>query len=159
LADCLHNQKFVIIDALLDIMWTHIHSCVSLGAGIWLLARPTIPSFHLLSAHFLTTLHTHLGLLHPIVVHISRCHYGHTIDDLGTHFFWCPWRSEHIVTHNTLQDIVTAIALESGAHVQREISHLFFRHTRQWVDILITKDSFWTLMDVVIVDPTCTHMV
>jgi hypothetical protein len=32
--------------------------------------------------------------------------------------------NECIVAHNALQDIVIAIALESEAHVQREVSHL-----------------------------------
>jgi hypothetical protein len=27
------------------------------------------------------------------------------------------------------------------------------------VDIVITKDDFWTLVDVVIIDPTCTNLV
>jgi hypothetical protein len=137
-------------------VWTHFCSCVGLGASVWLLVCLTIPSFRLPSAHFLTTLHTHLGLLHPIVAHLSQYHYGHIIDDLSTHLFWCFCKSEHIITRNTLRDIVTTIVLESGAHVQREVSHLFFRHTQQWVDIFITKYSFRTLMDVVIVGPTCT---
>jgi hypothetical protein len=41
----------------------------------------------------------------------------HTIDDLGTHLLWCPYRNEHIIVHNTFQDIVLTIVLESGAHV------------------------------------------
>jgi hypothetical protein len=32
--------------------------------------------------------------------------------------------NERTIAHNTLQDIVIAIALESEAHVQREVSHL-----------------------------------
>jgi hypothetical protein len=39
-------------------------------------------------------------------------------------------------------------------HMFRRRSHL--RHTRWWVDILITKDGLWTLMDVIIVDLTHT---
>jgi hypothetical protein len=46
-----------------------------------------------------------------------------------------------------------SIALESGAHLQKEVSHLFPRHTLQWLNILITKDKFQILMDVVIIDP------
>jgi hypothetical protein len=49
--------------------------------------------------------------------------------------------------------------LESGAHVQKEVSHLFPHHTRQRVDIFITKDGFWILMDGVIADPIHTNMV
>jgi hypothetical protein len=34
---------------------------------------------------------------------------GHTIDDLGTHFFQCLYGSKCTIAHNTLQDIVVAI--------------------------------------------------
>jgi hypothetical protein len=34
-------------------------------------------------------------------------------------------RNEHIIAHNILLDIVATIVLESGTHVQREVSHLF----------------------------------
>jgi len=47
------------------------------------------------------------------------------------------------------------IVLKNGAHVQKEVSRLFFRHTWWWVDIFIIKDDFWTLMDIVIIDLTC----
>jgi hypothetical protein len=112
-------EKFVLllVSVFLDIMWTHLHSCVDIRASAWLLTRPTTPSFHLSLAHFLTTLHPHLGLPHFIVAHLSRCHCGHTIDDLSTHLFWCLYRSECTTTHSTLWDIVIAFALESGAHV------------------------------------------
>jgi RNA:NAD 2'-phosphotransferase (TPT1/KptA family) len=49
--------------------------------------------------------------------------------------------------------------LESGAHVQKLLSHLFLRHTQQQVDILITKNGFHTLKDLVIADPTHTDVV
>jgi hypothetical protein len=58
-----------------------------------------------------------------------------------------------------IQDVVATIALESGAHVQKEVSHLFLCHIWQWMDILININNFHTLMDVVIIDPTCTNMV
>jgi hypothetical protein len=84
----------------------------------------------LLSTHFLTTPHTHFGLPHPIISHLSWCHYDITIDNLGTHLFWCPSRSEHTTTRNTFRNIVVAIVLENGTHVQKEVSHLFLRHTQ-----------------------------
>jgi NCAIR mutase (PurE)-related protein len=71
----------------------------------------------------------------------------------------CPYENEHIAAHNTLQDTIATIVLESGTHVQKEVSHLFFHHTQQRVDILITRKKFQTLMDVIIVDSTCTNMV
>jgi len=49
--------------------------------------------------------------------------------------------------------------LENGAHVQKGVSHLFPHHIQWQLDILITKDGFWTLMDVIIAEPTCIDMV
>jgi hypothetical protein len=105
-------------------------------AGTWLLAHPTTPSFCLSSAHFFITLCTHLGLPHPIIAHLSQCHYGHTIDNLGTHFFWCPYRSEWTTTHNTLQDIVAAIPLEME-HMFRNRSPTFSLATpnNEWISL------------------------
>jgi hypothetical protein len=41
--------------------------------------------------------------------------------------------------------------LESGTHVQN-VSHLFPHHTQKQVDIVITKDDFQTLVDIIIVN-------
>jgi hypothetical protein len=65
-----------------------------------------------------------------MMAHLSQCQCGHTIDDLGTHLLWCPYRSEHTIAHNTLWDVIAIIALESEAHVQKEVSHLFSHHTQ-----------------------------
>ncbi len=94
-----------------------------------------------------------------MVTHVSWCQCGHTIDDLVTHLFRCPCGNERIATHDTFQDTIASIALESGAHVQKEVSHLFPHHTQWRVDILITKDDSWILTNVVIINSTCINMV
>jgi len=40
-----------------------------------------------------------------------------------------------------------------------EVSHLFLHHTGKQMDIFITKNSFWTLANVVIIDPTHIDLV
>jgi len=122
-------------------MQAHLHSCVGLGVGVWLLIRLTTPTFHLSSVHFFITLHIHLGLPHPTIAHFSQFQCAHTIDNLYTHLLQCPCGSEHIATHYTLQDIIATIVLGSGAHVQREVSHLFFHNTQRQMDIFITRDD------------------
>ncbi len=67
--------------------------------------------------------------------------------------------NEHTTAHNTLRNIVATIILESGAHFQRGVSHLFPHDTQQQVDNPITKNGFWTLMDIVIDDSTLRYMV
>jgi hypothetical protein len=88
------------------------------------------------------TLHTHLGLPHLRVAHISQCKCGHTIDDLGTHLLWCPYKSECMTPHDTFQNIVATIALENGTHIQKEVPQLFPHHTQRQMDILITRYGF-----------------
>jgi len=68
-----------------------------------------------------------------------QCQCGHTIDDLCTHLFRCPCKSEH-TTPNTLWDIITTI-------VQKDVSHFFPCHIQQQVDILIIINEsrpWWT---------------
>ncbi len=132
---------------------------MGLGAHTWLVTRPTTPTFHLSSAHFLIELNTRLGLPHPTMAHLSWCYCGHTIDNLGTHLLRCPCGNECTTIHNTFQNIVATIALENGTHVQREVSHIFPRHIPRQVDIFITKKIICTLMDIVVVDPIRTNMV
>jgi hypothetical protein len=67
--------------------------------------------------------------------------------------------NECIATHDTFQNIVATIVLENGAHIQKNFSNLFSHHTRKQMDIIITKDHFWILEDIIIADPTCINLV
>ncbi len=49
--------------------------------------------------------------------------------------------------------------LESGTHLQKKISHLFPHHSQKQVDVVITKDNFQTLVDIVIVNQIRTDLV
>jgi hypothetical protein len=49
--------------------------------------------------------------------------------------------------------------LENEAHVQKEVSHFSPCQIEQQMDILVTKDNFQTLMDIVIADLTHIDMV
>jgi hypothetical protein len=49
--------------------------------------------------------------------------------------------------------------LDSGTHIQKEVSHIFPHHTRRQMDIVITRDDFWTWSDFVIANPTRTNLV
>jgi hypothetical protein len=77
---------------------------------------------------------------------------NYTIDNLGTHLFWCPCGNERTTVHDTFRDTIVAIALESEAHVEREVSHFFPCHIRQQVDILIIRDGFefWWMLSLLI---------
>jgi hypothetical protein len=51
-------------------MQTHLYSYVSPRANVWLLVHPMTPTFCLSPTHFFTSLCTHLGLPHPLEVHL-----------------------------------------------------------------------------------------
>jgi len=119
--------------------------------GVWLLTCPTTPTFHLSSVHFLRALCTYLALPHPMVAHLSWCECDHIIDDLSTHLLRCPSGNERITTHDKFKDPVAIIVLESGTHVQREVSHLFFHHPmtngyfyhQRWLSNLDGRHHCW----------------
>ncbi len=54
---------------------------------------------------------------------------------------------------------IASVTSKSEVHIQKEVSHLFLHHTRRWVDIVIIKDNFQTMADIVIADPTCLDLV
>jgi hypothetical protein len=99
-----------------------------------------------------------LNIPHPTVPYLLWCKCGHTIDDLGIHLLRHLCENEHTTTHDTLWNTIATIALKSGAHIQRKVFHLFLRHTWRQVDIIITKDNFWTLANIVIGNPTRTDL-
>ncbi len=74
---------------------------------------------------------------------------------MGIYLLHYPCKSEHITSH----DNFATITLDSGTHIQNEVSHLFPHHTRKRMDIVITRDDFWTWVDVVIANPTHTNLV
>ncbi len=69
----------------------------------------------------------------------------------------CPHGNEHTRTHDVIHDTFANIARDVGFHMGQEQLHEFFSTTfnlsyRQ-VDIVLTKDSILTLVEIVIIDP------
>lgn len=142
-------------------MWTCLRSCANLAICVWLLAHLNTLSFCLLSTHFFITLHIHLSIPHPIVVHfhdvnvviplmikVSICYIAHV-----------ECEPTCTITHDTFWNIIATIALESGSCIQKKVSDLFPYHIQRWVDIVIIRNDLKTLVDVAIVDPTYTNLV
>ncbi len=159
--DQLHEHEFIslVIDVFLDFVRARLHSCAGPTTGAWLLACLSTPSLCLSSTHFLTTLCICLNISHLIAPHLSQCQCCHTINDLGIHLLCCSCENDCTTTHDTLQNTIATIASKSGAHIQREVFHFFPHHTQRRVNIIITKDNFRTLMDVVITISTHTNLV
>jgi hypothetical protein len=159
--DQLHEPEFIslVIDVPLDVVRAHLRSCAGPTIWAWLLARFSTPSFRLSSTHFLATLCIYLNISHLTFLHLSQCHCYHTLNDLGIHLICCLCENDCTTTHDTLQNTIATIASKSGAHIYREVFHFFPHDTQRWVDIIITKDNFRTLMDVVIANLTHTNLV
>jgi len=127
LMDKLHKQEFasLLTNVPSNVMWTHLCSCVGPVARAWLLACFSTLSLCLSSTHFLIALCIRFNISHPTILHLSQCQCDLTIDDLGIHLLCCSCGNEHITTHHTFQNAITTIALETGTHIQKEVSHLF----------------------------------
>jgi hypothetical protein len=66
LMDIHHDTSFKSIledDSISSTSKVHIHFCLGKGAGLWLVVKPFIYSFHITHATFTSTLHFHLCLL------------------------------------------------------------------------------------------------
>jgi hypothetical protein len=129
-------------------MWIRLCSCAGSRVGAWLLACPTTPTFPLSSAHFLTTLRTHLGLPHLTVAHLSQCWCDHTINNLGTHLLRCPCENEHTVAHDTLWNIIVTIVLENEAHVKwRSPTFSLATPNNEWISLTLEMifELWWML--------------
>jgi hypothetical protein len=127
LMDKLHKQEFasLLTNIPSNVMQTHLCSCACLVARAWLLGFFSTLSLCLSSAHFLIALCIHFSISHPTILHLSQCQCDLTIDDLGIHLLRCSCGNEHITTCHTLQNTITTITLETGTHIQKEVSHLF----------------------------------
>jgi hypothetical protein len=84
-----------------------IHSCLSKGAGLWLIVKPYIHSF---LAHFTFTLVLHF---HLETSTFFMCECGHGLNTYGTHLAPCPFRGQHITTHYAIKDIMYVLARKS----------------------------------------------
>ncbi len=148
-----------LIDVPFDVMRTCLHSYVGPITWVWLLTCYNAPSFGLFSTHFLTTLHMCLGIPHLTVAHLSWCQCGHAIDDLGIHLLRCSCKSEmHCSPWYALRYHYNYHVGEWSSHVKKGFPP-FPRHTWRQMDIVIIKDDFQTLVNVVIVDSTHTNLV
>ncbi len=115
-------------------MQAHFYSCVSLVVRARLLVCFNIPSFRLSFAHFFIALRFHFNIPHPTIPYFSWCQCDHTIDDLGIHLLRCLCGKEHITAHDMFLDTIVAIISKNGAHIQKEVSHLFpTTHKDEWI--------------------------
>jgi hypothetical protein len=114
--DIHHNTSFRSIlkdDSISSSSKACIHSCSSKGARLWLVVRSSIRSFHIAHSLFISTMHFHLGVIQPLAFSFFTCECGHGSDTFGTHLVRCPFGSQRIATHDTIQDVMYALVWKS----------------------------------------------
>jgi hypothetical protein len=86
-----------------------ILSCSGLGAGVWFTTQLIFLTFQLFSLICCTSLHTRLGLPHPLITSIPQCVCTHPIDLMGIHLLHCAHSNEHTGTHDVIHNTFSAI--------------------------------------------------
>ncbi len=79
------------------------------------------------------------------------------IDPMGIHFLCCAYGIKHMKTHDEVHNTFVAIAWNVNFPMGWKQLHVFpstmFNSSHQQVNIVLTKDEFLTLVDVVITNP------
>jgi len=92
LMDIHHNTSFRFIledDSISLASKTHIHSCSGKGAGLWLVVKPYIRSFHNAHSTFTSMLCIRFSLIQPLAFSFFMCECGHGLDASSKHLTHC----------------------------------------------------------------------
>ncbi len=161
ISECLHHHTFInmFFDRILEAHCARILSCSSPWVGICFIVWLIFPTFWLSSPISSILFQTWLRLPHFSIIGIPWCVCTHPIDLMGIHFLRCAHRNECMGTHEVVYDTFVAIAWDVGFHVGQKKLHALllgtFNSSHQQIDIVLTKDGIRTLVDIVIVNPTC----
>jgi len=157
--ECLHHHTLsnMLSNEISEAHYAQILSCSSLGADIWLIVRLVFLAFWLSSLVFFTTLHMWLGLPHPSIAGILQCVCTHPISPMGIHFLCCAHGA-----HDVIHDTFAAIVWDASFHVEQEQLHVLlsttFNSFCRRIDIVLTKESIRTLVNIVIIDLTQVNL-
>jgi len=77
---------------------------------------------------------------------------------MGIHLLHCAHSNERIKTHDEVYDICRNAWFHMGWKQLHVLTLTMFNPSRQWVNIVFTKDGIRTLVDVIIADPTCVDL-
>jgi hypothetical protein len=113
LMDFHHNTLFKYIlddDSISSTSKTYICFCSTKGARLWLVVRPFIDSFRITHFIFTLVLHFRLNLILPSTSTLFTCECGHMLDACNTHLVHYPFGGQWIPTHDTIRDVMYALA-------------------------------------------------
>jgi hypothetical protein len=95
-----------------------ICSCLSKGARLWLIVRPSISLFHIAHFIFISTLCFHLIQLSASSFFTCECE--HKLEASGTHSTYCPFEGQRIITHDAIRNVMYAFAQKNGHNIWKE---------------------------------------
>jgi hypothetical protein len=148
----LHNHSFIIIlfCLLFDSHQMHLRLCANQNAKAWLLTRPIILFFHLLSNVFSTSLHAKLSLSHPLVLGVSHYICSQPLDPMGIHLLHCVHGGERMALHDVVWNVFMAIVKDVGFHVSWEQTHILpplaLKSLHNWINIVLLINIIHTLV-------------
>jgi hypothetical protein len=79
-----------------------------------LVARSFICSFCIAHSIFISMLRFCFGLIQPLAFSLFMCECGHKLDESSTHLTRCPFGGQWITTHDTIRNVMYALAQKSG---------------------------------------------
>jgi len=127
--ECLYHHTLfnMLSNFIFDTHCARILSCFGLGVSIWLITRPTFPTFWLYSPPFFTMFQTWFGLPHPSITCIFQCVCTHPIDVTSVHLVH--------YTHDAICDIFVTIAQDVVFHVGwNNYTHFLQSHSIPFVN-------------------------
>jgi hypothetical protein len=150
-----HNTsiKFILED---DSISSTSRICIcsysSKGAGLWLVANPSIHSFHIAHSTFTLTLHFRLDLIQPLTFSFLTCECGHKLDIFGTRLVHCPFGGQWIATHDTIWNVMYAFAWKGGHVVWRKRWYTLTLGVSLQIDLYMTQEDKVFVANVLVID-------
>jgi hypothetical protein len=131
-----------------------ICSCSGKGAGLWLIARPSICSFHIAQFTFNSALRFHFSLIQPSTSNFLMCECGHGLDAFSTHLTHCMFGGQPIATHDTIRNIMYAFTQENGHNVWRKWWYTLTLRISLRTDFYMIHENQVFVANVVVIDST-----
>ncbi len=106
LMDIHHDTSFrsILEDNSISLISTaHICSYLIKWVRLWLIARPSICSFHIAHFTFTLALCFCFGLIQPLAFSLFPCECGHGLSVSSMHLAQCPFGGQWIATHDAHQ--------------------------------------------------------
>jgi hypothetical protein len=129
----------------------HICSCWAKGARVWLLARPSIYSFHITHFIFTLVLRFCLSLIQHLMSSFFTCECGHGLDASNTHLARCPFGGLRITAHDAIRNVMYALAwkvntLYGESNGMPSCQEFHYELISTWLERTRSSLSMWWLL-------------